>query len=440
MKSVRLGITALLLVAGTALAQDYDALIQQSLKQRNAGNFAAAEQTLRQAYAIPPDKSEVSYLLGMVMAFQQRFDEAMDMIDSGLAQHPDSVDLQLARARVLSFQGVYQEANTLIDQVLMWNPNNIEALNLSGRIALYQQRPAVARERFNAVLALAANDLEALIGLYDSHANTGEREEAAPFLGRAAQVAPDHIDVLSRQNPEQYNAQPRNQITTGIGRSTIDLVGFADWTDRFFEYRRLGADGNQHYIRVEHDHRFGTHDTLYEAGTTFQQKSRLPLEVAVGFSPDDEFLPGYYGRLQASTPLTDGSGDYGTVILNAGYQYSSYANGKTHRLQLGLDYYLPGIDAWLSPKAGMVRDQNGDDTFAWSIGANWQVRGPTRIGASYSDAPETENLLTIDTTAVNYYLRQDLGSRWVLFLNYTKLDRELSYIRSLYDLTLQHRY
>src|SRR5688572_4597051 len=105
MRKPACALLALLLVCGSAVAQDYDSLIQQALRQRNAGDFAAAEQTLRQAYAIPADKSEVSYLLAMVLAFQQRYIEAMDLIDTALETYPDNIDLQLARARVLSYQG-----------------------------------------------------------------------------------------------------------------------------------------------------------------------------------------------------------------------------------------------------------------------------------------------------------------------------------------------
>lgn len=440
MKKLKLTTIGLLLASSMTLAQDYDALIRQSLQQRDNGDLAGAEQTLRQAYVIPPDKSEVAYLLAMVMAFQQRYADAMDMLDSALREHPDNVDLQLGRARVMAYQGVYQDALQTVENVLMWNPDNTEALNLAGRIALYQKRPAAAIARYEAVLALDPANLEALVGLYDAHTNLGDNDNAGPFLQRAAAAAPNHIDVKTRQNPAQFNAEPRHQLNTGFSRSTIDLAGFADWSDRFVEYRHLQPNGNQQYLRVEHDHRFNRHDTLYEVGASFQQRSRLPFELAVGYTPADDFLAEYYGRIGARTALTDGSGDYGTVILTGMFQYSSFANGDTRRAQLGLEYYLPGVDAWLTPSIGMVHDQDGKDTFAWGIGAHWQITGPTRIGVSYSDAPETENLITIDSTAFGFYLRQDLGNRFVLFLNFNRFDRVASYVRKSYDATLQYRF
>ncbi len=431
---------SLLSAAVPAFAQDYDTLIQQAMAQRNAGDMAAAEATLRQAYEIPPDKTEVSYLLGMVLAFQQRYDEALDLIGQALRQNPDNTELQLARARVLSFQGLYNEAEEETERVLAREPRNIEARNLAGRIALYRQRPGSARARFSEVLQQEPEDLDALIGLYDSLYALGERVAAKEQLAKAAALYPDHIDVLSRQRPAEFSANPRHQITAGGARSTIDRPGFADWTDRFVEYRHIQANNNQQYLRVEHDHRFGVHDTLIEAGVALGQSSSTPVEIAVGYAPNAIFLAERFVRVGASHVLVEGSDSFGTLVFNGGYQHTSYTNGRTQRVFAGFEYYLPGVDMWLTPSVGVVRDQNGTDTFAWTLGANWQVAGGTRIGVNYSDAPETENLVTTDTTVWGAYLQQDLGSRVRAFLGYNRIDRDQAYVRESVDLALQTRF
>ena len=421
-------------------AQDYDALIQQAIEFRNFGDMTGAEEVLREAWLIPADKTEVAYLLGMVLAFQERYDEALDMIDDALVQNPDNTDLQLARARVLSYQGVFREAETTTAAILERDPRNTEARNLAGRIALYQNRPGAASEQFMAVLQQDPENLDALIGSYDALYALGERDAAVVQLERAATLNPGHIDVLSRQNPAEYSTASRHAVTVGGGRSTIDRFGFADWNDRFVEYRHMNADGNQQYLRAEHNHRFGLHDTMVEAGLALGQNGVLPLQVAVGFTPDDDFMMEYFGRIGASRVLVEGGDSFGTLVFNGGYQLAEYANGRTQRLTAGFEYYLLNADMWLTPSIGMVRDQNGRNTFAWTLGAHWQVALGTRVGINYSDAPETENLLTIDTRVWGAYLQQDLTDNLRLFLGYNRLDRENAYVRESIDLALQVRF
>ncbi len=440
MKIFTITLLALALLPAAAFAQDYDALIQQAMQQRDKGDLPAAELILRDARKLAKDKAEADYLLGMVLAFQHKYTQGLQIIEAALQVKPDDTELQLGRARILSYQGVYQQAAQITNKVLAKEPNNLDALSLAGRLAFYQRQPVVAEQRFNQVLALDANNLDALLGLYDSYTQQGDNDKAQPWLDRAAIVAPTHIDVRTRQQPEQFNVEPRHQLSVGYGRSSIDRVGLSDWHDRFIEYRHMQPNGNQQYVRVEHNSRFNTNDTMIEAGLALQQKSKLPLEVAVGVTPNVQFMPHWFARVQGSTPLTDGSGSYGTVLLTGGVQYSSYSNGATKRAQLGLEYYLPNADVWLTPNIGMVRDQNGLDTFAWGLGINWQLGGTTRVGASYSDAPETENLVTTGSQSYSVYWRQNLGKTWVLYLSWSKAERENSYTRKTLDATLQYSF
>ncbi len=346
----RILLAILLAAAAPAFAQDYDALIQQGVQQRDSGDLVAAESTLWEAYEIAPNKSEVSYLLGMVLAYRGLYSEALTLIDEGLATYPDDGNLQTARAQVLDL-----------------------------------------------------------------------RAEA-------------------RSQPASAGTAPGHELTSGFSRSTIDRAGFADWNDRFVEYRHLQENGGQQYLRTEHNHRFGVHDTMIEGGLRLLPQSPLPLEVAIGFTPEDDFMPEYFARIGTSKLLAEDSESFGALVFTGQFQHSSYANGETNRVLAGFEYYLPGVDAWLTPMIGVVRDQDGINTFAWTLGAHWQVAGTSRIGINYSDAPETENLVTTDTKSWGAYWQQDLGARVRLFLSYTRLDRDNAYIRESTDLALQLRF
>lgn len=105
--------------------QDYDQLIQQAVAQRNAGDLQAAEQSLRAAYPMPPDKTEVSTLLALVIAFQTRYEESINLLDQALTDNPDDIGLRLGKARVRAFQGLFPEATGLVEAVLQQYPDNI---------------------------------------------------------------------------------------------------------------------------------------------------------------------------------------------------------------------------------------------------------------------------------------------------------------------------
>ena len=79
-RHLKLSYLILLLLSTTAHGQaSYDQLIQQALQARNAGNFVTAESTLRQARSLAAESNEVDLLLGMTLAFQERYIEALEI-------------------------------------------------------------------------------------------------------------------------------------------------------------------------------------------------------------------------------------------------------------------------------------------------------------------------------------------------------------------------
>lgn len=341
---------ALLGASPALLAQDYDTLIREALELRNADDLSGAEARLREAWSLADDKSEVAYLLGMVLAFQQRYDEGLTIIEAALRDYPNNPDLQEAQTRIRAFQ-----------------------------------------------------------------------EDA-------------------RSNADSTVAAPAHEVSMGFSRSEFSRNGFNQWNDRFVEYRHLQADGDQQFVRASHNHRFGQHDSPLEAGLLLNQDQAWPVELSAGVADDADFVADWFVRTGTRRLLSPDSASWGALVFTPLYQYSSFNNGDTQRLHLGLEYYLPTTDLWLTPALGMVRDQDGENSFAWSIGAHWQAGVRNRFGGSYSDAPETENLLTTDTKSYSLYWRRQLAESWTVILSATRVDRAAAYKRDEYSLVLQHRF
>ena len=419
---------------------DYDSLIQEAVQHRNAGEFAEAEELLRMAATIPEETNEVDYLLAMVLAFQERFIESIELLDQSLERYPYDLQLILGRARVLSFQGVYGEAIDVTTTVLDVLPNNIEARNLLARVYYYQRRNALARDEFLRVLEIDSENLEAMIGLHDVEIAMGNEEEADNYLDRADLVEPGHVDIVTRRNRDIAPVLRKHEILAGYAFSDIDLQGFQSWYDRQLEYRFRFDSGSQMYLRGEHSHRFGAHDSLVEVGALITRANGLVFDLAVAHTADNDFLPANRLRVGTSFILNDALENFGSSTLGLAYTRSEYITGDVQRLALNLTHYFLNFNGWITPGVAVVEDELGEQTVGWTIGMNWQTNARLRLGYNYTDAPETENSITTETAANHVYARIQLSDRFILRFDMSRVERRNSYTRENFAATLQYQF
>lgn len=430
----------LLVLSATLYAADYDTLIQESLRLRNSGDFVGAETRLREAFNLVDDKREVAYLLGLVLAFQEKYTEAQDILDAALLQSPEDIGLQLASARVNAYQGQYREARQVVNAILERDAGNYEARNLAGRVALYQNRYAEGKAHFLQVLKQDPDNLEALIGVHDSDLYLGNKDLSDEALRKAQRLAPDHADVLVRLNKERYVKKPQHELFLGFETSSFNKVFLTRWYDRFLEYRHYSPNRNQQFLRTEHAHRFGLHDSLIEAGALMRGTTSIPVEIALGISDNAEFLPEY--RLTVTTRVNVNQGDegFGATIASIRYRNSKYQTGSTHQLNIDFEHYFADANAWIIPGVGTVIDENGESSLSWRLGIHGQLGARLRTGFTFSDAPETENNITIDTRVMHVYARYRLTNRFSIRLDGVRNLRENVYTRDSLGVTLAYKF
>lgn len=431
----------LLLPVGLNAAEvGYDDLIQQSLQARNIGEFQRAETLLRRARPLARETNEVDLLLGMNQAFQERFIEAMATINGALEEYPDDVGLRLGRARVLSYQGVYDESLADTEIILSADPSNVEARNLQARIYFYQRRFDLAAASFQQILEQNPNDLETLIGLHDVEMGRNNTSAANEWLLQAEEVAPGHIDVVSRQQGLATPILRHHILTVGAGRSRFDLAGFSRWYDRFTEYRYLRDNGDQLIVFAEHDHRFGLHDGMTELGYRFERQGQLPIEIAVAWNEDSEFLIKRRIRLGTDFLLQGASDNFGATTLEVSASQSRYNTGDVSQLRFNFTHYLLNTDVWITPGIGVVKDENDQTDMSWTIGTHWQASSRVLVGYNYTNAPETENNVTVLTRTHHIYGSYSLNDSLSLRVDAALGDRQNSYERGNLAVSLQYRF
>ena len=425
----------------TNMAQlNYDQLIQESLRLRNNGEFLQSEEALKIALPLANETNEVSFLLAMVIAFQERFIEAINILDAALETYPNDMQLILGKARVLSFQGFYRESIDIADQALAMNANNIEAMTLKARVYYYQRRYADARTAFNSVIAREPSNLEALVGLYDVELAAGEDDAALVALNLAERVAPEHIDVTTRRERRTMPlGTSAHIVTASIGRSNLDLPGFVDWQTRTLEYRYRTASRHQFYLRREYADRFGLDDTLYEVGGLLSGTTST-VELALAHTSESEILPQRRIRLAGNMLLMQAGENIGSTMLGISLTQSKYTSGDVNWMQLDFTHYLLNVNAWISPGVGIVKDETGEKTVGWNIGAHWQTNSRLLIGYNYTDAPETELNVTTQTNVHHVYFRVDINDDSNVRVDLSRNTRQNSYTQEAISLSIQHKF
>lgn len=354
-------------------AQDYDALIQQALLARDAGELQRSESLLRQAQPLAADQTEVRYLLAMVVAFQQRFQQAHELIDEALRQAPEDVTLRLGKARIYSYQANYRSAGVLINGVLNEEPDNTEALELAAQIVRYQMG--------------------------------GEQSWT-------------------------------NELLLGTASSRFDRQGMQNWQDRSLSYARQLNSNHRLYATLSDRRRFGSEDSSYSVGWMGGQQGRLPWHLAVTRSPDENFSAASQLMAAVTVRISNTDGGVGTTLITPNVRWSDYSSGQVVRAGLDFEHYIQGTNVWVTPGFGWVRDENDDVTFSWVLSGHWQASDALRLGAGFADGAETENKITTETESYFAYARWQFNEQWFVTFNAARDKRQRSYSRSTYGLTL----
>ena len=406
----------------------YSELINRALDLRNQGEFSEAEAYIRQAHEDAQDRRETYYLLAMTIAFQERFDEAEALLIEALNSYPDNITLLISLARVQSFQTDFALAQSTVEAVLERAPDNTEALNLAGRLAIYQSWPNRAIQRYSDTLAREADNLEALIGMHDAHLMLGERELAADWLARAANQAPDNLDVRTRQQ-QQQDPQPSWQVIYGYGNSSFERLPLDDWHDGFIEAHRRDGRGNDLYARAENLSHFGMSDTLLAVGTARNLNGDMPWEVKLEYSPDAVFVPDYRISAAVTPRLSEGGDQWGATLGRLSAQFASYPGAQGAQLSVGLDQYLASGRIWLNPSITTVFDENDDRLSGWNLRATMLVGQNNLVGLGYGETPQTENAITAKTRTTHLFGQLGINNQVQLRIDWVREDREDSYLR-----------
>ena len=173
-------VLAVLLTAAAALAQSPAALFQQAREREVAGDWAAAERLYRRVVILDAKSAEARANLGVTLARQQRFPEAIGEYRRALTMKPALSALRVNLGLALLESGRPAEAAGEFRTYLGAQPEDRRARQLLANSLLESDQYIAAAAEFEILLPEA--DAAVKLGLATALVKSGQKERAEVLL------------------------------------------------------------------------------------------------------------------------------------------------------------------------------------------------------------------------------------------------------------------
>lgn len=423
-------------------AQPFDGLFARATEARKVGDFAAAEGFLREALAVEPDRADALYLLGMIVAFRDRHDAALEILKRAEVLSPRDLDIRLGIAKVTSWSGRLDEAAGMVATLLDEHPDNVEAWNLKGRVAYYREDYATATDAFAHARSLAPDNLEAHIGGGDVAFASGRREQAEDLYRQAIALAPDSPDArerLDRLEAEPLMAKPWRLDVT-VARSRFERQSRKAWRSSAARVTRRIDPTTTVFGAVENENRFAHTDTTLLGGATHRFAPWLDTYAEAGGTVAARFRPRWNLAAGGAARVLENGEFVGATRVLLDVRHREYEGSAVTDLNPGLRQNFLDDRLWITGKWINSFDRVGKRTAGWSVRADAQVLERLRLGGGWAAAPESDDGASIETRTLSAGAVIGLTSDVDLRLDYLREDREKSYVRKEVSTGLSMRF
>ncbi len=150
------------------------------------GDRARAEAELREAIRIQPDYADAHGNLANLLAGNGQFEAARQQFERALRLRPGDGTLRYDFAVALGRARQFDQAQVQLETALRSDPNFRAAQELLAKLLMAQDRAATALPHYREWVRLEPEAEEAQLGLGKALALTGARQEALPYLTKAA--------------------------------------------------------------------------------------------------------------------------------------------------------------------------------------------------------------------------------------------------------------
>jgi YaiO family outer membrane protein len=335
------------------------------------------------------------------LATHQQRPEALDLLSKHLAEHPKDVDARLLLGLILSWEGRYDEARSALGQVLEQSPDYADAILSLINVEFWDDHAERADKLAHAARLLHPENADFLLAEAKALKKLERKAEARALLDGLLVREPDNANAKKMR--DELQNEPRNEVrdapedwAVGINHSNI---WFSDHRSTFQEDRvslKRVTDFGSVFARFYQADQYSITSRLVELEAYPRIRPGTYAYVAAAFSPDAQLYAHYRvaGDIFQSLP-------YG-FEASAGYRlfrFSSNVNMLTGSVGKYYGNWLYGIRTYVTPdQAGASRSFQisarryfGDGerymTFRFGTGASpFEVRSLNEIGILHSES------------------------------------------------------
>lgn len=353
-----------------------------ALESKKIGEYEKAEQQLRTLITQDNDNAELWFQIGLVQRFQQKRIEAQESQQKALSLSPKNQDIRLELARLHSWNQNYDLAETMVNEVLAVHPDYTDAKELAVSIA---------------------------------------RAKNAP-------------ETTVQKRPYKW------QLDFGYENSDFSRRPQPDWHQYFLQVGHWIRDDTLIHLRTENIERRHIHNDHYEIGATHIFNDTYNAHLSVGHTPDSLFIPEWRIKTGGEARVIFNDESLGNTWLTVHVQHDRYKNLNTTVIKPGIRYQL--FEDWqIQAQHINVIDENDDHLRGWSARLDWQTPLPQlRVFGGLSDAPETQDAITVNTRARFGGLSYQVTPQVAVHASYAREDRENSFIRNIISTALSVKF
>lgn len=391
------------------------------------GNLAESEKLLREAIAQTPDYIDAYDALSSNLLAQKKTDEAIFILDLGLARKPEDATLLVKKAKIYFVKKELKKAEELA-RALTGNTSlygRYQGHVLLAKISFDENpmRIELATPDLEEAIDLEPTETEAYLVLSDIYVSMWKFDKAREVLEAGLE------EVKDRARIEKKMADVAS-IEKGVLNFSVNAAyaqwnfkdGRSPWKEFYldavwkidpyktlvFGFERFSRGGvNDESVRVEYIEKVNKWVYLYAsakvtADPDFREKSAFKL-----------------GTNFVTNPLQTGS----TVIV-AEAETRNYDTGKIYFLTAGVDQYIGGEKLIINARVFRILTDSQDYN-VWSLKTTWKLTPKVDVSANYGTMTEDVNGRLVRGTSRGVGAQYRINDRVSVTGNYQRVKNDV---------------